>query len=153
MDGYIKKIRDKVGSDKVIFNFAVGIIVDNNGRVLLQKRNNFGDWGFPGGALEFGESLEEALLREVKEETGIDISIDRFFGIYSKYFAKYANGDESQTIVGVFICTPKSNDLFVDNKETFELRYFDKNDIPRLFNKQHRDIWIDYIDGRENICR
>jgi 8-oxo-dGTP diphosphatase len=54
----------------------VGVIVEKNGQVLLLKRKNVhgaGSWSTPGGHLEYGESPEECAIREVKEETGVNI--------------------------------------------------------------------------------
>lgn len=50
------------------------IIRDHAGRILLQQRSDYGDWGLPGGGMEPGESIEETMIREVKEETGLDVS-------------------------------------------------------------------------------
>lgn len=57
---------------------------------------------FFGGLVELGESLEEAAIREVKEESGYNVEITSLYGIYSKYFAIYSNGDEAQTVCTLF---------------------------------------------------
>ncbi|GAF17010.1 hypothetical protein JCM19046_1481 [Bacillus sp. JCM 19046] len=72
---YIKNIRQKVGQEAIILNFA-GICVENNqGEILLQKRADSNQWGFPGGALELGESVETCAKREVFEETGLLVNV------------------------------------------------------------------------------
>ena len=55
---YIKWIRGKVGHEKIIIVYAGGCIFNENGEVLLQKRADCNKWGFPGGALELGETPE-----------------------------------------------------------------------------------------------
>ncbi len=72
---YINWIRSKVGHEKIILVFAGGCLFNNGGKVLLQKRGDFGKWGFPGGAIELGEKPEEAAIREFKEETGLGVEI------------------------------------------------------------------------------
>jgi len=64
---------------------GVGVFVrDNAGNILLEKRRDCGLWGLPGGRIDPGESISEAAIREVKEETGFDICITRFIGVYSE---------------------------------------------------------------------
>lgn len=77
MSDYIRYIRNKVGHDVIILNFAGACIANEKGELLFQKRSeDEALWGLPGGAVEIGESVEEAVIREVKEETGFDL---RFF--------------------------------------------------------------------------
>ncbi|MFJ8512527.1 NUDIX domain-containing protein [Lysinibacillus xylanilyticus] len=59
------------------------IIKDENGRILLQRRSDYRDWGLPGGAMQPGESIEETMVREVKEETGISIKEYNFISVYT----------------------------------------------------------------------
>ncbi len=68
---------------------GVGVIIERNGQVLLIKRTNVhgaGTWSTPGGHLEYGESPEECAIREVKEETGVNIGDVRFKGITNDLF-------------------------------------------------------------------
>ena len=65
---YIRWIRSKVGHEKIILTFAGGCIFDDQGKVLLQRRGDSHKWGFPGGAIEPGETPEMTAVREAKEE-------------------------------------------------------------------------------------
>lgn len=156
MDGYIKKLRSKVGHDMIILNFSAACIVNSDGKILLQKRGdegNRGKWGLPGGAWEEGESAETAIKREVKEETGLDVEVSKLIGVYSKYFSTYSNGDVSQTAVCLFECRPLSEELFADGIETLSLQYFDKENLPEMFNEQHSDMIRDWTTGLSGIYR
>lgn len=153
MKDYIKKIRRKVGHDELILNYAGCIIFDEHNRLLLQKRTDCGKWGFLGGMVEFGESVSETAIREVKEESGLDVEITSLYGVYSKYFAEYTNGDKAQPIVHLFKAEIIGGELIDKNEETAELKYFALDDIPPLFCKQHRDILDDIIAGREFVYR
>lgn len=153
MDNYIKKLRKKIGHDELILNYAGCIITDDNNRILLQKRSDCEKWGFLGGMLELGESVDEAAIREVKEESGLEVEIVSLFGVYSKYFAEFSNGDKVQTIVHIFKAKIIGGELTDDNDETLELRYFDIKDVPPLFCKQHQDIFDDFVSQKENIFR
>ena len=63
MPDYIKWIRSKVGHSKIILLYAGGCVLDDQNRILLQKRAEEQDWGFPGGAMELGDSM--STLRRV----------------------------------------------------------------------------------------
>ncbi|PID51895.1 MAG: NTP pyrophosphohydrolase [Candidatus Moraniibacteriota bacterium] len=156
MDGYIKKIREMVGTEHVMFNFAIACIVNSKNEILLQKRGDDGHenlWGLPGGALEINESFADALLRETKEETGLNVTIESLIGIYSDYHATYTNGDKSQTIAAAFLCSPQNETFKIDGKETLKLQYFAKNDIPKLCFVQHDDIVKDWKTGKNGFYR
>lgn len=68
---YIRWIRSYVGNQEIILNFSGGILTNQNNEILLQLRSDKKLWGLPGGAIEKGESVERAAIREVLEETGI----------------------------------------------------------------------------------
>ena len=70
---YIKDLRAKVGHQPLIMTSASGALVNEKQQVLLQERADTGDWGFPGGYMEFGESFQDTVKREFKEDAGIEI--------------------------------------------------------------------------------
>ncbi|MDP5273650.1 NUDIX domain-containing protein [Chengkuizengella axinellae] len=150
---YIRWIRSKVGHDKIFLNFAGGCVVNEKGEILLQKRGDKKAWGFPGGALELGESAEEAAIREIEEETGLSVQVDELIGIYTKYNDEYPNGDKAQTILFFFKCSIKGGELVVDQKETLELKFIRPEHAPALVNQQHEDGLKDYLSGQKSVIR
>src|SRR5213080_3661891 len=76
--------------------------------VLLQKRDDNGLWGLPGGSVEPGESITEAVVREVREETGLDVEPVRLIGVYSSpahhQIVTYADGNVIHYISSSFEC-------------------------------------------------
>jgi len=140
---YIKWIRSKVGHEKIILVFAGGCIFNENGEVLLQRRGDSNKWGFPGGAIELGETPQQAAIREVKEETGLDVEVGELIGVYTECDMAYPNGDRAQSIAIVFEMKAVGGELLCDGKETLELRYFPLDNMPELFCKQHEDVLKD----------
>ena len=62
---------------------SVSAVVLHEGRLLLQQRADSGEWGLPGGSVEIGETVTDAVVREVREETGYQVAIGRLIGVYS----------------------------------------------------------------------
>lgn len=140
---YIKWIRGKVGHEKIIIVYAGGCIFNKNGEVLLQKRADCNKWGFPGGAIELGETPEMAAIREVKEETGLDVEVDNLIGIYTDSDVICANGDKVHSICIGYEMSIVGGELICDENETLELKYFSLDNMPELFCKQHEELLRD----------
>ncbi|CCV63626.1 MutT/nudix family protein [Alteracholeplasma palmae J233] len=150
---YIKWIRSKVGHEKIFLNFVGGCIRNSKGEILLQRRKDKNVWGFPGGAIELGESAKEAVIREIKEETGLDIIPRKMIGVYTHYFDEYPNGDSAQVIAIFFDLEIVGGKLDDNNDETLELKFFNETKCPKLVNQQHEDALIDMINREYGICR
>ena len=146
---YISYIRSKVGNDKVIMNFAGGILADEEGRVLLQLRGDKKTWAIPGGAMELGETSLQAAVREFYEETGIAVEAKRLLNVYTNFDESYPNGDKVQTVVFLYELQALEN---VDisnfhNEETLRLGFFSKEEIAELENvsDKHRLMLDEYF--------
>lgn len=72
-DSYIGKLRSVVGSQKIIVPSIRAIIEDQDGKILFIERKGEGNWSIPAGSIELNESIYECLVREVKEETDLDV--------------------------------------------------------------------------------
>ena len=93
---------------------AVGAIVLDHGEVLLVQRNHapaMGQWSLPGGRVEWGESLREAIAREVREETGIEIDVEGLAGIAERILPDDSGTTEFHYVILDFWAKPRSHDL------------------------------------------
>ena len=116
------------------------IIRDKNGRVLFQKRSDYGNWGLPGGAMEPGESVEDTMKREVYEETGLEVFSHELYKVYSGPRMKYRYPDGNEVVFVMFVFNVKvdlegklMNDgkslIFSDLEESLRLEFFSLEDI------------------------
>lgn len=82
---------------------AGAIIRDNQGRILLQKRSDYGNWGLPGGGMEPGETIEATMKREVFEETGLEALNYHFYAVYSGERMQYTYPDGNEVVFVMFL--------------------------------------------------
>jgi ADP-ribose pyrophosphatase YjhB (NUDIX family) len=105
--------------DYIIGAFA--IVFDEHGRVLLCHRRDLDVWNLPGGGVESGELPTEAVVRETKEETGLNVVVERLVGVYGK--------TDKDELVFAFVCRTTGGQLSATD-EADECRYFAIEDIP-----------------------
>jgi 8-oxo-dGTP pyrophosphatase MutT (NUDIX family) len=129
--GYLGRLRECVGHDLLLSPAAAACIRDREGRILLLRRGDGEDlWGFPGGAIEPGERADEAVVREVREETGLAVEPVALIGVYSgpEYAFAYPNGDWVQPVTLFFGCRVLGGDLQPDMQEITDARYYGPDD-------------------------
>ncbi|MCU6713001.1 NUDIX hydrolase [Paenibacillus sp. J5C_2022] len=124
--GYISELREKVGSRPLIMVGACVLVFNEQGQLLLQKRSDSLDWGTIGGALEPGESLEEAAMRELYEEAGLQAQSLSFRALLSgsDMYYKYPHGDEVYNVMAVFEVREVTGKMRVNDNEGLDLQYF-----------------------------
>ena len=119
---------------------ASAVIFDRRGRVLLQERSDGGQWGLPGGSVEIGESVTDAAIREVREETGLTVSVRRLVGVYSEpalQVVRYPDGNVWHYVNVCFECVVRGGTLTTCD-ETLSLRYVLPTRLPRTLLPNHR---------------
>ena len=108
-------------------------IFDGGGRVLLERRSDNGFWGLPGGGVEVGESVEQAVKREVMEETALLVEVKRLVGVYSdprhNNIHTYPSGSIVNWVVIVVECVRVDGELRISHEST-DIGYFGTDDLP-----------------------
>ena len=142
---YIHELRPLIGHRKIILNAATTII-ERDGKILLQRRSDNGKWGLIGGLLEMNETYQEAAIREAREETGLEVRLESFLGIYHNHNMVWGNGDAAHVITAFFTASIISGEPRVD-EESLELRFFGMEELPELFAEDHRTALEAYFAG------
>ena len=116
------------------------VIFDRRGRLLLQQRSDGGQWGLPGGSLEIGESVTDAVRREVREETGLRVSVRRLIGVYSDpehQVVRYPDGNVWHYVNVCFECVTRGGRLQTCD-ETLALAYVPPRRLPAALLSNHK---------------
>ncbi len=112
---------------------GVAAVIFEGERVLLQRRDDNGRWGLPGGGVDPGESVRAAIVREVHEETGLDVEPLRVIGVYSDpanhQVITYPDGNVIHYVSTVFECAVRGGTLAC-GAESLELGYFAPDALP-----------------------
>lgn len=83
MSEYIKSLRQHLGHTPLLQVGASVIVINEAGQMLMQQRTDCGSWGYAGGSVELGESVEQTAERELFEETGLKAKKLELLGVYS----------------------------------------------------------------------
>jgi 8-oxo-dGTP pyrophosphatase MutT (NUDIX family) len=132
---HLRELRGLIGTRLLLVPAVAALVRDGEGRILLQRRSDNGRWNLPAGAVDPGESPADAVVREVREETGLAVRPVRVAGVFGGrdgFRHRYPNGDEVEFTVVVFECEADGGALGGDDEETAELGWFNLDDRPAL---------------------
>ena len=113
---------------------GVGAVVLEGGRVLLVRRANEpskGEWSLPGGAVELGESLEEAVVREIREETGLDVEVGRVVEVLDRVRRDAAGRVEYHYVIVDYACAIRGG-LLAAGTDAADVRWVDVAGLAQL---------------------
>ncbi len=122
---------DRIGATAKLAPSCAAVIFDDaHKKILLTRRMDNGRWCLPGGAMDAGESAAECAIREVWEETGLHVRIDRLIGIYTTphRIAVYADGNRFQFASMTFGATVTGGEMGLSD-ETTEIDWFTPGEI------------------------
>ena len=147
---------DRLGKQGKIRLGCSAAIFDEQGRVLLTKRRDNGQWCLPGGGMDSGESVAEACEREVLEETGLSVRVKRFVGVYSHpdQLVIYSDGAKFQIIALHFEAEIIGGELGLSD-ETSDCGYFTLDEIENMdIMGRHKERILDTLaNQREAFIR
>lgn len=129
--GWTKLVTPHVGANVAIF--------DDEGTVLLTRRQDNGLWCLPGGHVDIGEKIDQTAIRKVREKTGLRIQLERLVGLYSSYYPPGSFGEASPAraiLVALFRARPTGRALAF-NPEVVEFGWFHPDHLPEDLIPQH----------------
>jgi 8-oxo-dGTP pyrophosphatase MutT (NUDIX family) len=142
---------ERIGRDAILTPGCSAIVFDAaREKVLLTRRTDNGRWCLPGGRMDPGESAAETCIREVREETGLEVRVVRLIGIYTSpdHIIEYADGDRSQLVAMSFEAEVIGGEPGLSD-ETTEIGYFAVADLEGMdLMEHHRERIRDALAAR-----
>lgn len=137
---YLRNLRAKIGQDRVLAPGVCVIIFNDRGEVLLNRSADDGKWHTIGGAIDPGEEPAAAAVREAKEETNLDIRVERIVSVYAGPYQTYANGDQVDYLSVALACRVigGAGEMFTADGEALELRWFPPDALPENLKAMDR---------------
>lgn len=132
MSDYIKRLRNKIGKDPFILVGASILAKDDQGRILLQFKNDTDNWGLPGGTMKLGETIKETACRKLYEEIGIMAEDLKLTNIFSgEDFHNKLSGNSTYNLIVLYEAFGISDEIFPKN-ESLEVKYLDPEEVSNL---------------------
>ncbi|MGW6278423.1 NUDIX hydrolase [Kribbella sp. NPDC055071] len=114
---------------------SVNVIIENEaGEILLIQRSDNGNWALPGGAIDLGESMSQAGVRETKEETGIDCEILDVLGIYTdpKHIILYTSNGEARQEFSILLRARSTGGQPTTSSESTQVHWIPRDELNGL---------------------
>jgi len=129
---------------KLTLRAAVYGIIVHDGRALLIRSHHGGRYYLPGGGIEIGERIEDALRREVREETGIEVEVERFERFHEDFFYYDPTDKAYHSLLFYYTCRPKtfdvSDDAQVDDEDAEQPRWVDVTGLQASDFQSHGEM-------------
>ncbi|MFA5994042.1 MAG: NUDIX domain-containing protein [Parcubacteria group bacterium] len=144
--------KHEVSAEELVFRPAVYGVIIKDGKILLSKQ--WDGFDFPGGKIELGEDIKSALIREVKEETGMDVKVGRVVACENSFYKTLPGdsrkGDALHSMLVYYLCEIVSGELSIENIDIHEKDYIS---MPEWISLENTDKikFYNSIDSLEII--
>jgi 8-oxo-dGTP pyrophosphatase MutT (NUDIX family) len=128
---YLRELRRHVGHAMLMVPSVSAVVRDEAGRLLLGRRSDTGEWSLLAGIVDPGEQPADAVVREIREESAVEVRVDGVAGV-ALHPMTYPNGDECQFLNVWFRCTATGGEARVNDDELLEVRWFPAGALPKV---------------------
>lgn len=129
---FIRDLRSSIGRQLLWLPGVSVVVLDDEGRVLLNRRSDNGKWSLIGGIPEPGEQPAACAVREVQEETGVHCVVERVLLVQALKPVTYDNGDTCQYMDISLRCRAVGGEARVNDDESLEVGWFEVDALPEL---------------------
>jgi 8-oxo-dGTP pyrophosphatase MutT (NUDIX family) len=129
---YIADLRAELGHRRLLLPGVTAVVFDDAGRVLLGERADNGQWALIAGVMDPGEQPAETAVREVYEETAVQVVPERITSVLTQPTTTYPNGDQCDYVDITFRCRAVGGEARVNDDESLAVGWFSLDDLPRI---------------------
>lgn len=140
---YYQTLRKFIGHDPILTSGTILVVFNEKNEILMQLRSDYKQWGFPGGGLELGESLEDTAKRELEEETGLILDSLKLIDIASgeETYREYPNGDKVYDVTAIYEVTEYHGELKINDDESLGFGWFSFDNEPENMPDFMKKYW------------
>jgi len=140
MEQYFKDLRQKIGHEEIIMPGVAGVLFDDTHTKVLMEQRGDGEsgWSLVGGMQTLGESTVTTIIREFKEETGLDVKVTALIGVDSNFHQTFPNGDQAQIPMTLYEVEQVGGQITPDGDETLAVQFVSLAERPKMYNRQHQ---------------
>jgi ADP-ribose pyrophosphatase YjhB (NUDIX family) len=135
---FVVALRSKVGHEPLPLAGVIAVVFDARGRVLMVRRSDTGAWALTTGCLEPGEQPADGAVREVFEETGVEVAVERLLAVEALDRSVGPNGDQVWWLTVGLRCRAVRGEARVNDDESVEVGWFEPAAVPSLPAHQAR---------------
>ena len=137
---FVLDLRAKLGHDPLHLPGVTAVVLDEQERVLLVRRADNGSWTLVTGCLDPGEQPAVGLVREVAEETAVQVQVDRLLSVTALPLMTFPNGDQTYWTDIAFRCHPTGGEARVNDDESIDVGWFRLDELPDIPDRHLRAI-------------
>ena len=140
---YFENLRKYVGHNPILTAGTILVVFNEKNEILMQLRSDYKQWGFPGGGLELGETLENTAKRELEDETGLILDSLKLIDLVSgeETYREYPNGDKLYDITAIYEITAYHGNLKINDDESLDFKWFSLDNEPTNMPDFMRNYW------------